>query len=69
MSRDRAGRRVRVEIEDHCRDHPTPGRSRFDTGRGRGMIIVAGLAEEWGVRDHPGSGGKTVWADIHVCGR
>lgn len=67
MSRDRAGRRVRVE--DHCRDHPTPGRSRFDTGRGRGMIIVAGLAEEWGVRDHPGSGGKTVWADIHVCGR
>jgi len=30
---------------------------------GRGLTLVDAVADRWGV-DHPGSGGKTVWAEI-----
>lgn len=56
---------VRVEVEDGAPELPVLGRSRFGDLRGRGLVIVDKLAEEWGVQ--PLESGKTVWALIS-CG-
>ncbi len=56
--------RVRIEVDDHCPEHPAIADPAVDTPGGRGMQIVAKLAASWGVRDHPGGGGKTVWAEV-----
>ncbi len=45
---------------------PCRGRSRLPADRGRGLTMVAGMAE-WGVCYHPD--GKTVWAAADVTGR
>ncbi|MGM1062872.1 ATP-binding protein [Saccharothrix sp. Mg75] len=58
--------RIRVEVYDGGRGRVRVGRSRLGSHRGRGMVIVAQIAAEWGVRKHDG-GGKSVWAEI-VCG-
>jgi anti-sigma regulatory factor (Ser/Thr protein kinase) len=57
--------RVRVEVVDGSTAAVTPGRSRLDENRGRGLLLVDRLATEWGVYDH--AAGKTVWAEI-TCG-
>ncbi|MFF6994792.1 ATP-binding protein [Streptomyces sp. NPDC008313] len=33
---------------------------------GRGMLLVAALADDWGVSPRPAAPGKTVWAELHV---
>ena len=56
----------RIVIEVHDAD-PTPPRPQPPDGRrlgGRGLLLVAGMAEEWGVR--PAPGGKVVWARFAV---
>ncbi|WP_434446745.1 ATP-binding protein [Lentzea sp. E54] len=53
---------IRVEVEDASLDAPVLGVSRLNAGRGRGLIIVARLAKDWGVVPQPA--GKTVWAEI-----
>lgn len=53
---------VRAEVDDASPELPTPGRSRFGAGRGRGMVLVDRLAKDWDVT--PGTSGKTVWAEI-----
>lgn len=53
---------VRVEVADGSSDEPVVGTSRLHSDRGRGLIIVDGLAEDWGVEHQPS--GKTVWAQI-----
>jgi anti-sigma regulatory factor (Ser/Thr protein kinase) len=59
VSRDDS--RLRIEVEDFypC---PVPTSLHVDptAPRGRGLLVVAGLSTEWGVRDLPN--GKTVWA-------
>jgi anti-sigma regulatory factor (Ser/Thr protein kinase) len=57
---------VRVEVDDGSPQPPTLGRSRLGQDRGRGLVIVAKLAADWGSRPLP-DGGKTVWALI-PCG-
>jgi anti-sigma regulatory factor (Ser/Thr protein kinase) len=57
--------RVRVEVVDGSVEELTPVRSRLDGNRGRGLVLVSGLCNDWGVDTH--SGGKTVWAEID-CG-
>jgi anti-sigma regulatory factor (Ser/Thr protein kinase) len=57
--------RVRVEVVDGSTAAVTPGRSRLDENRGRGLLLVDRLATDWGVHDH--AAGKTVWAEI-ACG-
>jgi len=55
---------VHVEVDDSSPDHPAVAAPSQTTPGGRGMLIVAKLATAWGVREHPGTGGKTVWADV-----
>ncbi|WP_233229628.1 ATP-binding protein [Streptomyces sp. I5] len=35
---------------------------------GRGLLLVATLADDWGVTDRPGGPGKTVWASVGLRG-
>lgn len=66
------GARIRVEVEDNGRAIPI--RSLFDPDAmtGRGLALIASLADRWGV-DPGRSGGKVVWAEIaaaeHQTGR
>lgn len=57
---------VRVEVSDVRGERlPVPirdGRPLADGGRG--LALVAALAEEWGVSPRPGAPGKTVWAVV-----
>ncbi|WP_299538613.1 ATP-binding protein [uncultured Streptomyces sp.] len=53
---------VRVEVSDTHPAQPVRRVPRADTEGGRGLMIVAALAAEWGVRERVGPG-KTVWAE------
>lgn len=55
--------RVRIEVDDSNAARPVikPASTR---PRGRGMVIIDNLAQDWGVRGRPGTGTKTVWAEI-----
>ncbi|MFJ3665549.1 ATP-binding protein [Streptomyces sp. NPDC090106] len=55
---------VRVEVSDARGERlPVPGsQDRSLAVGGRGLALVAALAEQWGVASRPGAPGKTVWA-------
>jgi anti-sigma regulatory factor (Ser/Thr protein kinase) len=56
--------RLRIEVGDARGDRlphlapDVPG----DAEAGRGLMLVAALADEWGVNPRKGAPGKTVWA-------
>lgn len=51
---------IRIEVGDDDPAQPQVASPTFDDDHGRGLLIVAELSEDWGVRsDAPG---KTVWA-------
>jgi anti-sigma regulatory factor (Ser/Thr protein kinase) len=61
--------RVLIEVEDDCGGEPvmrSPGPT--DTS-GRGLLITAALADNWGVRNDPAGTGKTVWAVVGLPAR
>ncbi|MFE9920221.1 ATP-binding protein [Streptomyces sp. NPDC005774] len=64
LSRDADGTRLRVEVSDARGERlPVPAADGGPlTEGGRGLALVAALAEEWGVAERPGAPGKTVWA-------
>ena len=55
---------LRIEVSDtrteRLPSQPDPGP---DAESGRGLFLVAALADAWGVTPHPV--GKTVWAAVH----
>ncbi|AXG80293.1 ATP-binding protein [Streptomyces paludis] len=53
---------VRVEVHDPVRRRPRGRAVSHQRARGRGLFIVAALAERWGVEDRPF--GKSVWAEL-----
>lgn len=61
------GTRVRFEVNDRHSGGPVPKRYSRDSPTGRGMHLVASLADEWGVeRD---AAGKTVWFAVSRSSR
>jgi anti-sigma regulatory factor (Ser/Thr protein kinase) len=42
---------------------PTPDSA---SESGRGLLLVAALADDWGVAPRPAAPGKTVWAELRV---
>ncbi|WP_063991931.1 ATP-binding protein [Streptomyces sp. Root66D1] len=59
---------VRIEVTDPRGERlptpsPGPGGIPSDTASGRGLLLVAALADRWGVESYPPSG-KTVWAEV-----
>ncbi|MFE7773526.1 ATP-binding protein [Streptomyces sp. NPDC057445] len=60
--------RLRIEVTDPRGDwFPAVAEAADEDEGGQGLVLVATLAAEWGVRPHPPSG-KTVWADIALGG-
>ncbi|RLL69428.1 ATP-binding protein [Streptomyces sp. Z26] len=59
---------LRLEVSDACRDRPRVPAERPgpDAECGRGLLLVAALAAEWGVSERPYGIGKTVWARLKV---
>lgn len=60
-----ADRVLCVGVEDSSTQHPQPRESGEDATGGRGMHIVAMVAQRWWVA--PRGEGKTVWADLRVA--
>jgi anti-sigma regulatory factor (Ser/Thr protein kinase) len=56
---------IRVEVEDSSSDTPFARDAKPLDETGRGLLLVAALADEWGVTQH-GDHGKTVWFEIDV---
>ncbi|WP_217182227.1 ATP-binding protein [Streptomyces sp. AC495_CC817] len=55
---------VRIEVIDQGSDNEPQVRSVIspvDVG-GRGLLLIAACAKDWGVKDRPG--GRCVWADL-----
>jgi anti-sigma regulatory factor (Ser/Thr protein kinase) len=53
---------IRVDVSDESSEVPAPRPYDIADVTGRGLHIVAGLADRWGISRH--SGGKTVWFEI-----
>jgi serine phosphatase RsbU (regulator of sigma subunit)/anti-sigma regulatory factor (Ser/Thr protein kinase) len=65
--RVRSGR-VRLEVHDPSPHLPAPRGRDSDAASGRGMLLVAALAEAWGVERGDGLTdlGKTVWIELDL---
>ncbi len=57
-----AGDRLRVEVADESTRLPTPRTADLEAEGGRGLALVAALAQDWGVQST--AGGKTVWFEL-----
>ncbi len=58
----RTDRRVVIEVFDHGRRMPHPRAADFKAESGRGLHLVARLADRWGAR--PVGAGKAVWCEF-----
>ena len=56
--------RVRVEVVDGVPGEPTPLRPPPTALHGRGLLLVASLADEWGVEETDNEVGKTIWFEL-----
>ncbi|KES03769.1 regulatory protein [Streptomyces toyocaensis] len=64
LSREEDGH-VRVEVSDARGERlPEARDAGGEEDGGRGLVIVAALAKEWGTVPRPGAPGKTVWAVV-----
>jgi anti-sigma regulatory factor (Ser/Thr protein kinase) len=57
---------IRVEVDDPSPEPPVAKNPELLDDHGRGLLMIAALADEWGVTQHPGDG-KTVWFKIDVA--
>jgi anti-sigma regulatory factor (Ser/Thr protein kinase) len=63
---DRTQDEVRIEVSDLAGGTPTVRSPGPEDPRGRGLLIVEMLSEQWGVEYHTGDG-KTVWFVVSVA--
>ncbi|WP_018564859.1 ATP-binding protein [Streptomyces sp. PsTaAH-124] len=71
LSRRDGEGRVRIEVHDTrgerlpvVREACAGGGPAAEADGGRGLVLVAALAKEWGVAPRPGAPGKSVWAVV-----
>ncbi|MGV9884003.1 ATP-binding protein [Streptomyces sp. NPDC003006] len=57
--------RLRLEVCDHGPGVPEARHATADDTNGRGLLLVAALADDWGTTAQDGRG-KTVWAEFNV---
>ncbi|MGW1267506.1 ATP-binding protein [Streptomyces sp. NPDC002491] len=60
---------VRIEVTDTLaekRPPSSPPATDSLSESGRGLLLVAALADDWGVTPRRAAPGKTVWAELHV---
>jgi serine/threonine-protein kinase RsbW len=57
---------VRIEVHDASCARPELRMTDLDAEGGRGLALVAALADHWGVDDREGGPGKLVWAELSV---
>ncbi|MFE3503465.1 ATP-binding protein [Kitasatospora sp. NPDC059146] len=55
--------RLRIEVHDAGDRPPVPQQSDPGAVGGRGLLLVAALAAEWGHFPRPGGVGKAVWCE------
>ena len=53
---------LRISVSDGSALHPVVREFEAGAPRGRGMRLVAGIADRWGVEDH--ADGKAVWFEL-----
>lgn len=58
--------RLRISVGDASDVIPTPRRHSLDAATGRGLQLVAELAQRWGAEPTPA--GKSVWFELPVHG-
>jgi anti-sigma regulatory factor (Ser/Thr protein kinase) len=56
--------RVRVEVADGDGTRPAPTRPPPNVPHGRGLLLVASLADEWGVQEARRRAGKSIWFEL-----
>jgi anti-sigma regulatory factor (Ser/Thr protein kinase) len=56
--------RVRIEVTDRDGTQPAPTRPPPNVPHGRGLLLVATLADEWGVLEARRRAGKAVWFEL-----
>ncbi|GAA2619274.1 ATP-binding protein [Streptomyces axinellae] len=60
------GDTLRVEVHDVGDGRPEPRKATADDDNGRGLFLVACLADDWGVTTRTGTG-KVVWAEFKLA--
>jgi anti-sigma regulatory factor (Ser/Thr protein kinase) len=60
--------RVRIEVVDHAPGEPTPLQPPPSDPHGRGLLLVASLAQAWGVKGAGRRAGKTIWFELALAG-
>lgn len=58
---------VRIEVHDACALRPEVGPPAAAADGGRGLFLVAAIADRWAVGDRIGPG-KRIWAELSVKG-
>ncbi|MEV4444021.1 ATP-binding protein [Streptomyces mirabilis] len=59
--------RLRISVTDANDTLPTPRDASPDDESGRGLTLVATLADKWGTEPRPCGIGKTVWFELQAA--
>jgi anti-sigma regulatory factor (Ser/Thr protein kinase) len=57
---------VRIEVHDASPDRPEQRTPDPDACGGRGLVLVAALADTWGIDNRRDGPGKLVWAELSL---
>ncbi|MFI9308035.1 ATP-binding protein [Streptomyces triculaminicus] len=60
------GEKLRIEVSDAGRGVPRVRQAGDDDEAGRGLALVAALADLWNVSLRPHGTGKTVWCELRL---